>query len=195
VKRDYLLELLANIKNAKKEYRDNCAQKILADDDLFSLLVSETFNSNNKLSIRSAWILEWICTHYGLEFILLHLDEFTNKLESLRLDGAMRSCAKICESLSKAYHNQNNDFIKQNINKNHLNKMVETCFEWIITPQTIAVKAYSINALYFLGFYVNWVHPELEKTIRLNINTESKAYKARGKKILYSLNKLNQQNK
>ena len=187
--RTFLHQLLSEIKNPKKEYRDACAQKIIKHPNLFPLLVNETFSTDDKLSVKSALVLEWICNNYSLEFFLPHLDDFINNLHTLNFDGSKRSCLKICEQIAITYHFNKNHPIQKIITELHIKKIVEISFEWFITPQTIAVKAYSMTTLYHLGFYENWVHSELEKTIAAAINNESKAYKARGKKILKLLRK------
>ena len=82
----YLTKELNNIANAKRENRQRVANIVLENKDLLKPLVSITFNVNDKISIKAAWILEWICTHHGVHHILPFLNEFTKGLKQLHFD-------------------------------------------------------------------------------------------------------------
>ena len=62
-------------------------------------------------------------------------------------------------------------------------------FDWLITPQKIAVRAYTMNFLYLFGLEKSWIHPELKHLISSKIIQESKGTKARGKQILLLIEK------
>ena len=76
------------------------------------------------------------------------------------------------------------------LTENHINTIIETGFDWLITPQKIAVRAYTMNTLYLFGLEKDWVHPELKHLIETKIIHESKGCKARGKHILGLIAKL-----
>ncbi|QNM86169.1 adenylosuccinate lyase [Polaribacter pectinis] len=177
------------MENPKRENRERVANIVLENKDLFKELVTITFDVNNKVSIKAAWILEWICTHHHLNWILPHLDEFSNKIKNLKFDSAIRPCAKICEHLATAYYSKNENGVKKNLSIKHINTIVETGFDWLITPQKIAVRAYTMNTLYFFGLEKEWIHPELKHLIETKIIHESKGCKARGKFILKMIEK------
>ena len=187
--RDFLISLLLEIKNGKREYRDTCAQKIIKQPDLFVLLLEETFYVDNKLSIKSTWVLEWICTHYGINLLLPHLELFIDKLNTVYLDGSKRCLAKICEQLGEIYSTEPHHEIRRKLSTQQIEQIVEINFDWLISPQKIAVKAYAMTTLYHFGFYVNWVHEAIENTIANDVMHTSKACEARGKKILTLLKK------
>ena len=65
-----------------------------------------------------------------------------------------------------------------------INAIIETGFDWLITPQKIAVRAHTMNTLYLFGLTKNWIHPELSHLISTKIIHESKGCKARGKQVL-----------
>ena len=67
--------------------------------------------------------------------------------------------------------------------------MIATGFDWMISDQKVAVKAYSMETLYIFGKENPWVHKELQLILEQEISNGSPAYKARGKKILNWLNK------
>ena len=106
----FLTEQLNNIENAKRENRQRVANIVLDNQNLFKHLVTITFKVDEKVSIKAAWVLEWICTHHHLNWILPHLDEFSTKINTLKFDSAIRPCAKICEHLATTYYaNSKND--------------------------------------------------------------------------------------
>ncbi|SDR88222.1 hypothetical protein SAMN05216503_1264 [Polaribacter sp. KT25b] len=185
----FVTEQLNNMENPKRENRERVANIVLADQKLFKDLVTITFDVENKVSIKAAWILEWICNHHQLNWILPHLKEFSTKISNLKFDSAIRPCAKICELLANAYFAKNDNEIKNQLTTKHIDSIVETGFDWLITPQKIAVRAYTMNTLYFFGLQKDWIHPELKHLIETKIIHESKGCKARGKYILQMIEK------
>ena len=180
----FLTEQLNNMETPKRENRERVANIVLENKNLVKDLVAITFNVDNKVSIKAAWILEWICTHHNLNWILPHLDEFSEKINTVKFDSAIRPCAKICEHLVNAYYSKNDNDVKQKLTKDHVEAIVETGFDWLITPQKIAVRAYAMTFLYLFGLERDWIHPELKHLIETKIIHESKGCKARGKFIL-----------
>ncbi|WP_405605164.1 adenylosuccinate lyase [Polaribacter sp. Asnod1-A03] len=180
----FLTQELEKMGNPKRENRERVANIVLENKKLIRYLVAITFDVDNKTSIKAAWILEWICTHHQLDYILPHLDEFTRNIENLKFDSAIRPCAKICEHLANAYFSKKENKVKEKLSITHINSIVETGFDWLITPQKIAVRAYTMNTLYLFGLKKSWIHPELKHLIETKIIHQSKGCKARGKYIL-----------
>lgn len=191
MRKEYLIQELNNIENAKRDNRQRVANIVLEQPDLMEPLVEVTFMVDDKVSVKAAWILEWICTHNDLNLILPYLDSFTQQIGSLHYDSAIRPCAKICEHLAVAYTNKKENLVKKSLQSNHIEQIIETGFDWMITPQKIAVRAYTMNSLFLFGTLEGkeWVHPELEHLIRTKIIHESKGCKARGRYILESIAK------
>ena len=144
-----------------------------------------TFQTEDKLSIKAAWILEWITTHHGIHHLYPYLNTFTNEISKLKFDSALRPCAKICEQLAINYDIENH----QHLTGTHIDQIVETGFEWLITPQKIAVRAYTMNMLYIFGKNIDWIHPELQHLISTKIIHESKGCEARGRYVLKAIEK------
>ena len=180
----FLTEQLNNLGSAKRENRQRVANIVLENQDLFKYLVTITFDVEHKVSIKACWILEWICTHHRLDWMIPHLDEFSSKINTLKFDSAIRPCAKICEHLAVAYYSNNENNIQKNLSKNQIDTIIETGFDWLITPQKIAVRAYTMTFLYLFGLEKDWIHPELSHLISTKIIHESKGCEARGKYIL-----------
>ncbi|MCT4699449.1 adenylosuccinate lyase [Tenacibaculum haliotis] len=186
---DFLISVLNDMKNPARVNRDNAANIVLAQPNLIKHLVDLTFNVNVKLSIKAAWVLEWICTHHGIEHILPYLDRFTTNISIVRFDSAVRPCAKICEHLANAFTSKKGNKTKTTLTQSHIDAIIETGFDWLITDQKIAVRAYTMTFLYLFGLQKDWVHPELKHLIETKIIHESKGCKARGKYILEMIEK------
>ncbi|MEN8702551.1 MAG: adenylosuccinate lyase [Polaribacter sp.] len=184
-----ITEELQNLGNAAKENRQRVANIVLANQEFFEPLVQVTFQVNESISVKAAWVLEWICTHHNLNCMIPQLTYFTKNIQYLTLDSAIRPCAKICEHLANAYYAKNDNEIKHHLTEEHIKSILETGFDWLITPQKIAVRAYTMNALYLFGLKYDWVHPELKHLIESKIIHESKGTKARGKQILNLIEK------
>ncbi len=187
--KDFLVSALQSMENAKRENRDKVANIVYNNKELFKHLVSLTFEVDDKISIKAAWVLEWICTHGDLRWMLPHLEEFTQNISRLRFDSTIRPCAKICEHLATAYTSKNENEFKTTLTIAQIDSIVETGFDWLITPQKIAVRAYTMTTLYLFGLQKDWIHPELEHLISTKIIKESKGCKARGTYILELIKK------
>lgn len=182
-------KILEGIKNATKEHRAQAAVLILEDEAQLKELVALTFETNDPLSIKAAWVLEWICTHHDLEVLIPFLGEFTGKIGLIKFDSAIRPCAKICEALATMYSSAKDNGIKQALTTRHIDAIIETGFDWLLTPQKIAVRAYTMQFLYLFGKENHWVHQELAHLIKTKIIHESKGTKARGNHILNLIEK------
>lgn len=181
---NFLISILKNVNNPARVNRNNAANIVLAQPELMKYLVDITLDVDNTLSIKAAWVLEWICTHHGIENIVPYLDVFTANLAEVHFDSAVRPCAKICEQLATTYVSKIENKVKQKLTQQQINLIIEAGFDWLITEQKIAVKAYTMNTLFLFGLEKDWVHPELEPLIRTKVIHESKGCKARGQKIL-----------
>ena len=186
--KEYLLNELNNIENAKKVNRLRVTNLIIEHKKLFPFLLEIVFNVDNKTSIKAAWILELVCEK-KLDWLAFHLDYFTTNIYTVKFDSAVRPVSKICNFIAIAYCSKKDSLIKTTLTKAHINKIIETGFDWMISNQKVAAKAYTMNALYLLGKNQSWVHKELQIILQQNIPIESAAYKARGKITLSLINK------
>mgnify|MGYP005994002705 CR=1 FL=1 len=185
----FLTSVLNDMDNAARVNRDKAANIVLNQPELVKNLVDLTFDVNNKLSIKAAWVLEWMCTHQGINHIVPYLDIFTQNISKVHFDSVIRPCAKICEHLAKAYTSKSDNEVKDKLTQDHIDLIIETGFDWLISDQKIAVRAYTMTSLYLFGLEKDWIHPELEHLISTKIIHESKGCKARGKHILEMIEK------
>ena len=181
--KEFLILQLNNIENARRENRLRVANLVLENPILFKYLIELVFEFENKLSIKAAWVLEFVCDK-KLDWLLPHLNYFTQNIHKIKFDSAVRPIAKICEFLAKEYTSKQSSIIKNKITLKNINSIIETGFDWLIGDQKVAVKAYTMEMLFLFGKNENWVHEELQLIIEKNMLNESAAYKARGKKIL-----------
>lgn len=184
----FLIEQLDAMQNAKRVNRERVANLVITNPELMPYLIPLVFDVNNKISIKAAWTLEIVCEKKLIELVP-YLDTFTQNIGNIRFDSAVRPASKICNFLAIAYNSKKENAIKQFLSKKHIDKIIESGFDWMISNYKVATKAYAMNALFLLGKNYDWVHTELKLILEQNIPKESAAYKARGKITLGLINK------
>jgi hypothetical protein len=174
--------------NHSREKRLYYANMVINNPELLKPLLDILFTVNDKVSCRAAWVFEFMCSE-KLDVIIPYLDVFTEKISRVHLDSAVRPVAKVSELLVKSYYRKEDNSIKQHLSLTHRERIVESCFDWMISEQKVAVKAYSMNALYLLGKSFDWVHPELLIILERDFSSNSAAFKARARHIIKKLKK------
>lgn len=184
----YLITQLLNMQNAKRVNRMRVTNIVLDNPELLPFLLEISFDVDDKLSIKAAWTLELVLEQ-KLDWLTPHLDYFTQHIALVYFDSAVRPISKICNFIAIAYNAKKESLIKEFLTNKHIELMIETGFDWMISNHKVATKAYTMNALYLLGKNSDWVHEELKLILQQNIAKESAAYKARGKMTLALINK------
>ncbi|XCF07337.1 adenylosuccinate lyase [Tamlana crocina] len=177
-----------NYVNHSREKRLHYANLILANTDLFPKLMDILFRVDDKISVRAAWVFEYMCNQ-NIEVIIPYLGTFTSNMKQVHLDPAVRPVAKICELLAVAYTSKDDNEIKHALTDKHKERIIETCFDYMINDEKIAPKAYSMNTLFLLGKDYDWVHPELALILERDFQMQSSGFKARARHILKKLKK------
>ncbi len=180
--RDQLYTELTYVDSSRAN-RLKYAHMVINDLSLLPELLDVLFMVDDKVSCRAAWVLEFVCGE-NLEVIIPYLDYFTNNIHKVHIDSAVRPVAKVCENLAKSYYSKTNNDIKTALQPKHKENIIEVCFDWMISKQKVAVKAYSMNTLYLLGKDYSWIHPELKLILERDFNSNSAAFKARARHIL-----------
>lgn len=175
--------------NAARENRLKYANIILNDLSLLPKLIEILFMVNDRTSCKAAWILEFACAK-DLNIIIPYLDEFTSKISTIHLDSSVRPVAKICEFVVKAHYSKHDNTFKQALKSKHKERIIESCFDWMITEQKVAAKVYSMSNLLLLGQDYAWIHEELKLIIERDYHPGSAAYKARARQVLLKMKKL-----
>jgi len=156
---------------------------ILENKGWLTILLDNMGVVNNKNSHFSVRIFELVCKK-DLSILLPYLDRFVEIIPTLKLDGSIRSSAKIIELLTVEYFIKYNPMYTRNLNIKHLEQFTETCFDWMITDKPTATQAHSMYSLYLLGTKFDWIHSELVENIEQNLPSGSTGYINRGRKIL-----------
>ena len=182
-----LKELLETMGTAERVNRKRVSNFVLENKELFPVLLKIVFETSYKLHYKAAWTLEFVLKD-NLEWLVPHLDFFTNNIQILSHQSAIRPISKICKWLAISYVKKENQYFVKTINQKHLDKLVETGFDWLIGEHKVAAKAYTMESLYLFGKLqkrdLEWVHIELRNIITQNIINGSPAYKTQGKMIL-----------
>ena len=176
-----------------REYRIKYADIVLADKKLFLPLLQISFDETNEASVRVSWVIDYVMRE-KINWLYPHLDYFTTNISKVKHDSIVRPMARTCELLAKAYTSKNDLAIKNYLTNIHIEKIIETGFDWMISKQKVAVKAYSMETLFLFGKEFAWVHPELKLILEQEISNGSPAYQARGKRILKWMGKFTKSN-
>lgn len=180
-------EELSNM-TALRENRLKYAKMVLNDMSLFPKLIDIMFRVDDNTSSRAAWVFEFVCDEY-IYAIIPYLDTFTSHLKKVHLDSAVRPISKVCGFIADAYYLKQPNTLKKTLRSLHKERMIEACFDWMISDQKIAPKVYAMETLYLLGTEYEWIHPELVQILEQDFPTQSAGYKVRAKRVLKKLNK------
>ncbi|MEL6917567.1 MAG: adenylosuccinate lyase [Bacteroidota bacterium] len=172
--------------NHSRQKRLEMANLVLDNSHLIAPLMDIVFRVNDPISPKASWVLEFAAKK-NLSFIFPHLDLFTSKINSVRLDSSVRPIAKICEYLILAYFSKSRHEVQGVLKEHHLEQITNACFDWLIGDYKVATKAYSMTCLYQLGKKNSWIHPELRLVLEQNYANGSAAYKARARMVLAKL--------
>ena len=192
VKKEKVRYILLSMGPATIKNRKDAADEIIKDPELLPYLIQEIFDGQCKTYHKAAWILE-IMLDIDLSWINDHLDIFTKGISSLKHESAIRPSAKICQWIARVYVKEEDLVLTNELKKVHIQRMIETCFDWLIGEHKVATKVYTMGTLFYLGQLegenYKWIHNELHLIISNNLHSESPAYLAQGKKILRLLGK------
>jgi hypothetical protein len=177
-----------NFVNHSRDKRLYYANLMIENPEYIPYLIDILFMVDDKISCRAAWVLEFVCGE-NLEIIFPYLDVFTENIHKVHLDSAVRPVAKICEYIAKAYFSKQENLMKQVLKTKHKERIIETCFDYMINDEKIAPKAYSMNTLYLFGNEFDWVHPELALILERDFQMQSSGFKARARHILKKIKK------
>lgn len=172
-----------NYVNHSREKRLHYANLVIANPDLVPKLLDILFMVDDKISCRAAWVFEFMCGEQ-LEACIPFLDVFTENIQKVHLDSAVRPVAKVCEYVIKAYYSKEDNEMKSALLPRHKERIVESCFDWMINDEKIAPKAYAMNTLFLLGSDYDWIHPELAMILERDYQMQSSGFKARARHIL-----------
>jgi hypothetical protein len=169
---------------AHRPIRDQLSGEVLNNPSLLADLLHVTLDTTDKNHHKACWILELVM-EARIEWMMPHLDAFSNALKNYRHEGALRSVSKIC--LFVVVWNQK----ENHLNIDQLELITEACFDWLIDPDgKVATKAYAMRALFLLGKQQDWIYPELQRILSEDFVKHTAAYQGAAKDILNKINTL-----
>ncbi|MBD0824361.1 adenylosuccinate lyase [Aestuariibaculum marinum] len=174
---------------AARNDRLQFSELVLNDMSLFPNLISISFMADDTASSKAAWVLEFVCHEY-IYAIIPYLDFFTNNLNKIHLESSIRPIAKICIFIAERYTSKQPNPIKKSLESKHKEKIIETCFDWMINDHKVAAKVHAMETLFLLGKETPWVHPQLLDILQQDFHHQSAAFKSRAKHILNKMKKL-----
>ena len=177
-----------NYVNHSREKRLFYSHLMRDNPELVPKLLEILFRVDDKISPRAAWVFEFMCKD-NIDTIIPYLDTFTSNLHKVHLDSAVRPVAKICEFLANAYTSKLYNNIKVALTEQHKERIIETCFDYMINDEKVAAKAYGMTTLFLFGKGYDWVYPELKLILERDFQSQSAAFKARARHILKKLKK------
>jgi len=180
-----------NYVNHSREKRNYYANIVLNNLKLLPTLLDVVFTVDDKISARAAWLFEFVAREQ-LDAILPYLDMYTEKMQTVHLDPAVRPMAKVAEYLIEAYYHKSPNKVKEKLTLQQREKITEVCFDWMINDQKVAVKAYSMRSLFLLGKEFDWIHEELILILERDYAIQSAAFKARARDLIKRIKKAQQ---
>jgi hypothetical protein len=173
---------LSNI-NHSKENREKIAKHLVNYPKNIQEFIDLISAKKEEEYFKAAWALEFV-SRVNCTTLLPYFNQLITLAKVETADQAIRPFAKIFETfVLKHYKNE----LTQPLSNSQLEAISEQCFDWLITDQKVAAKAYSMTTLYKLGLTFSWIHPELKMYLEAHFNEGSAAFKARAKQILKKL--------
>ncbi len=166
------------VSTAHRQSRDANKDFVIANPGYVTELIDIAFNTKDKHHNKAWWVLELIAEEQ-IELLLPYLDLLCNNLQKICTDQAVRPASRVCMYLAQSK--------KITLSHTQEEKIIERCLDWLIQPERVAAKAYSMRALYSSGKKHPWIHEELRMILSQDYDGNSPAYIAAAKDILRRL--------
>lgn len=176
--------LYKNVQNstAHRPSRDFNANFVIENPEFLVDMMEILLDTKDKNHHKACWISELIFEK-NIDWLSPYLDNFCQALSSYSNESALRSLSKIC--LFSANHHVKKLKSKEIfLAENHIELMVEACFDWLILDKKVATKAYAIRALFQFGKLQDWIHPELQVILEQQYSSGSAGFQFACKEIL-----------
>ncbi|MBL7473151.1 hypothetical protein [Robertkochia sediminum] len=171
--------------SARREEREFAAKIIQNSPEGCATLMKAILQGDREMQIKGCWVLEIVLLN-DPTLLESHAKRFMNLIGNLTHGSAIRPVAKIlafwCEA---AYSGKNTDYPP--LDTNEPERMAKSCFSWMLEDHPVAVKVYSMEALFHLGKEMSWIHPELKAYLLKHYANQSPGFQARAKRLLKKL--------
>lgn len=165
---------------AHRPVRDSISAEVLGNPLLFAELIGIALDIKDKNHHKACWILELVLEK-DITLLGSFLPAFCGTLPAFKHEGAIRSVSKICLLCVQHHIRYKGAFLSA--------LQLQQVIDWLITDTKVASKAYAMRALYLIGKFEDWIHPELEVILRQGFPEHSPAYKGAAKEILQKISK------
>ena len=159
------------LKEHSKEQAMKIANYACASQKNFKELMQCFMSNEYRVAQRAAWSVSWAARKQP-EMIRPYIKDLVSQMQRTDIHPAVvRNSVRILEQIEipKPFHGE----------------VMNTCFGFIENPATpIAVKAFSLTTLYHLSRFYPEIQHELKLIIEERWDTETAAFRARGKRIL-----------
>jgi len=179
-----LNDILAIVKNAKRSYRDEATDAILAQPEILPELIDKTFDIEDPLHIKAAWILELVCIH-DCTLLNKYIITFIQGMSKLKHESALRPVSKTCSIWSKYYFLNRSDL--DQLNKKEIDEIISCNFDWLIAEHKVATQVYAMDSLKLWGKQEKWINEELRSILQKNADSGTSGYRAHARKLLKNL--------
>ncbi len=179
-----LNRILAMVKNAKRSYRDEATEAVLTMPEILPELIDKTFDTEDPLHIKAAWILELVCLH-DCTLLNNYMVKFIQGMSKLKNESALRPVSKTCSIWSSYYFSHISD-LKQ-LDKKEVDQIISCNFDWLIEDHKVATQVYAMDTLKLWGKHEPWINEELKSLLQKNADSGTSGYKAHARKLLKNL--------
>ncbi|WP_123895929.1 hypothetical protein [Aureibaculum marinum] len=183
-----LIKELNTIPNTNRESLKKLSKVILTDQSLFESLVEIAFDYDNDISLKAIATLELV-VEQRLDLIAYNLSYFTKNISRIKDENAIKSISKICNLIAQEYTSKFDSPIKLIMTHEQLSEIIETSFDWLLKDYKSSIKTNAMDALYYIGKKISWIHYEMKLIIEKNISNESANYASKAKKVLELIEK------
>ncbi|WP_199121114.1 hypothetical protein [Pedobacter sp. ASV28] len=175
------ISLLESIKNTLQKTKVEKLAKIAIQQQIkVKDIIDLTFDADEQIGFRAAWILEHIYTYNPLKFVP-YTTYFLDRFSSQDNLSARRHFAKIAALLTKKNALPE---IRALIQAYHTDIVVDAVFSWLIDENVpVAIKSHALNILANLSIKHSWIKDELIQTMDYLLDKESIAFFAKVKQI------------
>jgi hypothetical protein len=164
-------------KEHSKENAVRIANYACSSPKNFKKLMKCFLDQEYRIAQRAAWSVSWAATQQP-EMIQPYIKELVAQLSRKDVHPAViRNSVRILERIDipEKFHGE----------------VMNACFNFIEDPATpVAIKAFSLTTLFNLAKYYPDIKQELKLIIEERWDTETAAFRARGKMILKKMNAL-----
>ena len=176
--------LYKNVQNstAHRPSRDFNANFVIENPEFLVDMMEILLDTKDKNHHKACWISELIFEK-NIDWLSPYLDNFCQTLSCYSNESALRSLSKIC-LFSANYHMKKLKSKEIFLAENHIEFMLEACFDWLISDKKVATKAYAMRALFQFGKLQDWIYPELQVILEQQYPAGSAGFQFACKEIL-----------